>query len=337
MSSTDLDAPPLRLILIAIFIVVGLHALTAIALVTIKAPEPKDEPIKEMPPLEIQMVTLPAKLAESVVAEVEATPQSKAQPIPESKTEPNPEPKSERKSEPKPQQKMKALTPADSVVTEKEPAVQKETPPEKLPIKEQPVKKKIEDKQPQQKQIDADKAAADEQRRMIAAQAEKAAQQAESQAQAKALQEAHAAREAQAQTDAKAAKEAAQKAARAKAEREAESAARAEADANARAAASNEAVNFTASAANWASTPNFSFPDRAARRARSGDTLNVVLVLRVNKQGGIDSVRIAQSSGNALLDKEAQRQVRSGKFKPFTKNGVPVVGNVTLPIAYAVP
>ena len=339
MSSTDLDAPPLRLILIAIFIVVGLHALTAIALVTIKAPEPKDEPIKETPPLEIQMVTLPAKLAESVVAEVEETPQSKSQPIPESKTGPKPKPKFERKSEPKPQQKMKALTPADSVVTEKEPAVQKETPPEKLPIKEQPVKKKIEDKQPQQKQIDADKAAADEQRRMIAAQAEKAAQQAESQAQAKALQEAHAAREAQAQTDAKAAKEAAQKAARAKAEREAESAARAEADANARAAAaaSNEPINFTASAANWASVPNFSFPDRAARRARSGDTLNVVLVLRVNKQGGIDSVRIAQSSGNTLLDKEAQRQVRSGKFKPFTKNGVPVVGNVTLPIAYAVP
>lgn len=338
MSSTDLDAPPLRLILIAIFIVVGLHALTAIALVTIKAPEPKDEPVKETPPLEIQMVTLPAKLAESVVAEVEKTPQSKAQPIPESKIEPKPEPKSERKPEPKIQQKMKVLTPADPVVTEKEPAVQKETPPEKLPIKEQPVKKKIENKQPQQKQIDADKAVADEQRRMIAAQVEKAAQQAESQAQAKALQEAHAAREAQAQADAK---EAAQKAARAKAEREAESAARAkaEADANAKAtaAASNEPVNFTASAANWASTPNFSFPDRAARRARSGDTLNVVLVLRVNKQGGIDNVRIAQSSGNAIVDKEAQRQVRSGKFKPFTKNGVPVVGNVTLPIAYAVP
>ena len=333
MSSTDLDAPPLRLILIAIFIVVGLHVLTAIALVTIKAPEPKDEPIKETPPLEIQMVTLPAKLAESVVAEVEETPQSKSQPIPESKTGPKPKPKFERKSEPKPQQKMKALTPADPVVTEKEPAVQKETPPEKLPIKEQPVKKKIENKQPQQKQIDADKAVAAEQRRMIAAQAEKAAQQTESQAQVKALQEAHAkaAREAQAQADAKAA--------RAKAEREAESAARAEADANARAAAaaSNEPVNFTASAANWASAPNFSFPDRAARRARSGDTLNLVLVLRVNKQGGIDSVRIAQSSGNTLLDKEAQRQVRSGKFKPFTKNGVPVVGNVALPIAYAVP
>ena len=175
---------------------------------------------------------------------------------------------------------------------------------------------------------------ADEQRKIIAAQAEKAAQDAH----ARAVADAKAAREAQAAADAKTAKEAAQKAAQAKAAIQAEAAARAKADADAKAAAaSNEPVNFTASNANWASAPNFSFPERAAKRARSGDTLNVILVLRVNKQGGIDSVRIAQSSGNSLVDKEAQRQVRSGKFKPFSKNGVPVVGNVTLPIAYAVP
>ena len=322
MSSTDLEAPPLRLILIAIILVVGLHLLTAIALVIIKAPTLKDEPIKETPPLEIQMVTLPTEPIENVVTEVEEVPQSKAESIPTPKPEPKPEPKT--------QQKMKAVTPVDPVVREEEPIVQKEKPVQTPPIKEPPVKKKIEDKPPV-----IDKSVADEQRRIIAAQAEKAAQQAERQAQAKALQEAQAqaARDAQAQADANAAREAAQKAAQAKAEREAEAAARAKAEA----AASNEPVNFTASAANWASAPNFSFPDRAARRARSGDTLNVVLVLRVNKQGGIDSIRVAQSSGNPLLDKEAQRQVRSGKFKPFTKNGAPVVGNVTLPITYAVP
>ena len=322
MSSTDLEAPPLRLILIAIILVVGLHLLTAIALVIIKAPMLKDKPIKETPPLEIQMVTLPTQPIENVVTEVEEVPQSKAESIPTPKPEPKPEPKT--------QQKMKAVTPVDPVVREEEPIVQKEKPVQTPPIKEPPVKKKIEDKPPV-----IDKSVADEQRRIIAAQAEKTAQQAERQAQAKALQEAQAqaARDAQAQADANAAREAAQKAAQAKAEREAEAAARAKAEA----AASNEPVNFTASAANWASAPNFSFPDRAARRARSGDTLNVVLVLRVNKQGGIDSVRVAQSSGNPLLDKEAQRQVRSGKFKPFTKNGAPVVGNVTLPIAYAVP
>lgn len=216
MSSTDLEAPPLRLILIAIILVVGLHLLTAIALVIIKAPTLKDEPIKETPPLEIQMVTLPTEPIENVVTEVEEVPQSKAESIPTPKPEPKPEPKT--------QQKMKAVTPVDPVVREEEPIVQKEKPVQTPPIKEPPVKKKIEDKPPV-----IDKSVADEQRRIIAAQAEKTAQQAERQAQAKALQEAQAqaARDAQAQADANAAKEAAQKAAQAKAEREAEAAARA--------------------------------------------------------------------------------------------------------------
>src|SRR5699024_9059933 len=117
MSSTDLEAPPLRLIFIAIILVVGLHLLTAIALVIIKAPTLKDEPIKETPPLEIQMVTLPTEPIENVVTEVEEVPQSKAESIPTSKPEPKPEPKT--------QQKMKAVTPVDPVVREEEPIVQK--------------------------------------------------------------------------------------------------------------------------------------------------------------------------------------------------------------------
>ena len=97
MSSTDLEAPPLRLILIAIILVVGLHLLTAIALVIIKAPMLKDEPIKETPPLEIQMVTLPTQPIENVVTEVEEVPQSKAESIPTPKPEPKPEPKTQQK------------------------------------------------------------------------------------------------------------------------------------------------------------------------------------------------------------------------------------------------
>lgn len=64
MSSTDLDAPPLRLILAAIFIVVGVHVLTAVALVAIKTPQMKVEPEKDTPPIEIEMVTLPAAIKE---------------------------------------------------------------------------------------------------------------------------------------------------------------------------------------------------------------------------------------------------------------------------------
>lgn len=157
----------------------------------------------------------------------------------------------------------------------------------------------------------------------MAAQAEKAAQEAQQLADAKAAREAQAEADAKKAAEAKTAKAAAEAAARAKGQ--------------AAAAASNTPVNFTATNANWASRPNFSFPTSAARRARSGDKLTVVLVLRVNKQGGIDNVRVAQSSGNRLLDQAAQKQADSGKFKPFTEAGVPVVGNVTLPIEYVVP
>ena len=318
MSSTDLDAPPLKAILIAIIVVVGLHVLTAVALVTIKPSEPKIERVQVTPPIEIEFVSLPAPNTEP---EVKAE-----QPVVQQKPQPKVEP--ERIQPPQPQQKPIA-EPKAKVVTAKPTEIKNKT------ADVEPVAK-VENKKPdviKKESPKIDTSMADEQRKIIAAQAEKSAQDAH----ARAVADAKAAREAQAAADANTAKEAAQKAAQAKAEREAAAQAKADADAKAAASASNEPVNFTASNANWASAPNFSFPERAAKRARSGDTLNVVLILRVNKQGGIDSVRIAQSSGNSLVDKEAQRQVRSGKFKPFSKNGVPVVGNVTLPIAYAVP
>ena len=320
MSSTDLDAPPLKAILIAIIVVVGLHVLTAVALVTIKPSEPKIEPIKETPPIEIELISLPAPNTEP---EVKAE-----QPAAQQKPQPKVEPERIQPPQPQPQQKPIA-EPKAKVVTAKPTEIRNKT------ADVEPVAK-VENKKPdviKKESPKIDTSMADEQRKIIAAQAEKAAQDAH----ARAVADAKAAREAQAAADANTAKEAAQKAAQAKAEREAAAQAKADADAKAAAAASNEPVNLTASNANWASAPNFSFPERAAKRARSGDTLNVVLILRVNKQGGIDSVRIAQSSGNSLVDKEAQRQVRSGRFKPFSKNGVPVVGNVTLPIAYAVP
>ena len=319
MSSTDLDAPPLRAILIAIIVVVGLHVLTAVALVTIKPSEPKIEPVQVTPPIEIELISLPAPNTELEVEAGQLTAQQKPQP----KVEP------ERIEPPKSQPQQKPIAePKAKVVTAKPTEIMNKT------ADVEPVAK-VENKKPdviKKESPKIDTSMADEQRKIIA---EKAAQDAH----ARAVADAKAAREAQAAADAKTAKEAAQKVAQAKAAiQAAEAAARAKAETEAKAAAaSNEPVNFTASNANWASAPNFSFPERAAKRARSGDTLNVVLVLKVNKQGGIDSVRIAQSSGNSLVDKEAQRQVRSGKFKPFSKNGVPVVGNVTLPIAYTVP
>ena len=319
MSSTDLDAPPLKSLLLAIVAVLGLHVLAAIALVAIKTPELKPEPKKEMSPLEIKFVSLPAKTVSTEVEKQTVTAKKEVQP--EVQVQPAPQP------EPKPKEPVKQ--PTETPVKPKEPVV-KNVEPKVMPViaSEKPrpdTSQKVAPKEPLPKPK-VDNSAAEAQRKAAAqAESERQARKAEQEAQARAEQEAKRVADAKAAAQAKAAAETAA------------AQARAEAEAAAALAQSNEPVSFTASSANWASAPNFSFPERAARRARSGDTLNVVLVLRVNKQGGIDNVRVAQSSGNPLVDKEARRQVRSGKFKPFTKNGVPVVGDVTLPISYAVP
>lgn len=336
MSSTDLETPPLKSILIAILVVVGLHVLTAVALVAMKPSAPKVAPPKQTPPIEIELVSLPAalpkepvKVVKSVEKEVTKVVIDKSTPAPKPQAIIKPKPVTETPKQPMVQERKPDITPL--VKKEKTTSIAQEKPSQKQTKQEEShpaIDKAISEQLANNQKVNNQQA---EQRRLVAAQAEKAAQEVQLQQaqEAQRVANAKAARDAQAKASAEAANDAAQKAARAA--KQAEEAAKA-------AAESNEPVNFTASSANWVSAPNFSFPERVARRANSGDTLNVVLILRVNKQGGIDNVRIAQSSGNAALDKEATRQVRSGKFKPFTNNaGVPVVGNVTLPVSYAVP
>ena len=328
MSSTDLETPPLKSILIAILVVVGLHVLTAVALVAMKPSAPKVALPKQTPPIEIELVSLPAalpkepeKVVKSVEKEVTKVVIDKSTPAPKPQTIIKPKPVTETPKQPVVQERKPDITPL--VKKEKTTSIAQEKPSQKQTKQEEPhpaIDKAISEQLANNQKLNNQQA---EQRRLLAAQAEKAAQEVQLQQaqEAQRVANAKAARDAQAKASAEAARSA----------KQAEEAAKA-------AAESNEPVNFTASSANWVSAPNFSFPERVARRANSGDTLNVVLILRVNKQGGIDNVRIAQSSGNAALDKEATRQVRSGKFKPFTNNaGVPVVGNVTLPVSYAVP
>lgn len=315
MGSTSFNVPSLKLTSTVMGCVVTLHLLTALALVMVKTPVTTIKPLKITPPIEIQLVSEVTTIAEPVTAVAEVEPIKAPKPQSVSVPEAKPEPKKAvqpvvKKETSKPQVDTKPATVTTKVVESK-------------PVIKQPIKSQESDAAAQ-----ASALAADNERKILAVQAEKATQQAH----AKAMREAQAAadakakadREAQAESDAKASREAAQAAAREKANQQA-------------AAASNTPVNFTATNANWASAPSFSFPARARRAAKSGETFRVVLILQVNKQGGIDNVSLAQSSGNAALDREAQQQVRSGKFKPFTKNGVPVVGNVTLPISYAVP
>ncbi|MFK3990285.1 MULTISPECIES: energy transducer TonB [unclassified Psychrobacter] len=323
MSSTDLDAPPLKLILAAIIIVVGLHVLTAVALVAIKTPEIKVEPKKDTPPIEIEMVTLPVKTVIPEVEKVQEVTPKKAAP----KTESKPEPKKQAPSKPKvaPVVKAKQNTPEKPVVKAKKadiaPVVKVE---KKKPdiIKKEVSKKPIVESKVDTSMADSQREA-EERRKMLAAESQKAAQEAHDRAvqDAKRIADAKAAREAQAEANArkaaedKAAKDAAQKAA---------------------AAASNEPVSFTAGDAEMIKTPRFSVPDSVLRRAKTGDTFNVLLKVTVDKQGRVSDVLLVGKSGNSIVDKEAVKKMHSARFRPFIKNGVPVVGVVTLPVSHVV-
>ncbi|WP_296405968.1 TonB family protein [Psychrobacter sp.] len=99
------------------------------------------------------------------------------------------------------------------------------------------------------------------------------------------------------------------------------------------AADSNTPQRFSASDARWQRKPKYLFPDQV-RRTTQSQTYTVSLDLIVDKQGNVTSVSIVTSSGNNTIDKAAVYDIRRGKFHPFIKNGMPVIGIVTLPVNY---
>ena len=332
MSSTDVDAPSRKLILTAIMIVVGLHMLTAVTLVAIKTTETKVEPKKDTPPIEIEMVTLPVKTAISEVEEVQEATPKKATP----KTESKPEPKKPAPSKPKvaPVVKAKQNAPEKSVVKAKKadiaPVVKVE---EKKPdiIKKEVSKKPIVESKVDTSMADSQREA-EEQRKILAAESQKAAQEAHDRAvqEAKRIADAKAAREAQAEAarDAQAAKAAAEE----KAAKEA--AARAQAEAAA--AASNTPVSFSASNASWRSgkEPDLSFLENEAKNLTKD--VSVKVKITVDEKGNVVDADLLSGTGNRKIDREISRAVKRAKLNPYIKNGVAVKGTVTLPIAYKV-
>lgn len=114
--------------------------------------------------------------------------------------------------------------------------------------------------------------------------------------------------------------------ARAKAEKAKQQ--QADKDKEAQQAQNNSPVSFSAGQASWRRQPSFS--------CRSEDlengALTAIIRYTVDKQGNPTSVTLAKSTGNVRVDRQLSMQARSGKFNPFTKNGVPVVGIVNLPV-----
>ena len=114
--------------------------------------------------------------------------------------------------------------------------------------------------------------------------------------------------------------------ARAKAEKAKQQ--QADKDKEAQQAQNNSPVSFSAGQASWRRQPSFSCHSEDLENG----ALTAIIRYTVDKQGNPTSVTLAKSTGNVRVDRQLSMQAKSGKFNPFTKNGVPVVGIVNLPV-----
>ena len=114
--------------------------------------------------------------------------------------------------------------------------------------------------------------------------------------------------------------------ARAKAEKARQE--QADKDKEAQQAQNNSPVSFSAGQASWRRQPSFSCHSEDLENG----ALTAIIRYTVDKQGNPTSVTLAKSTGNVRVDRQLSMQAKSGKFNPFTKNGVPVVGIVNLPV-----
>lgn len=96
--------------------------------------------------------------------------------------------------------------------------------------------------------------------------------------------------------------------------------------------ANRKPVNFGAGDAKWKSRPNIKLTGNLAKIAQQQQLTRLTVQLSVAVNGSITNVTIVESSGDSQIDGFFQQRLRSAKLQPFTQNGVPVAGTVTLPI-----
>lgn len=73
------------------------------------------------------------------------------------------------------------------------------------------------------------------------------------------------------------------------------------------------------------------YPATARRRGWEG---LVLLEVRINKRGGVDSLRIQQSSGYTVLDDSAVKAVREWRFLPARVAGIAIESRAEVPIRF---
>lgn len=82
---------------------------------------------------------------------------------------------------------------------------------------------------------------------------------------------------------------------------------------------------------NYLRNPPPPYPSEARKNKQEG---KVVLQVRVNDRGTVDSLSLKQSSGFPLLDESALTAVKNWKFYPAKIGGISVESNVVVPVRF---
>lgn len=329
----------------AVGVAIALHGLAGLGLVHMQMPELK--PLKITPPIKIEIIE-PIKEPEIVEIKINNL---------ESPEPPKPimAPKIEKNPDSRP-----APAPAKPKIAELKPVKPQTVKPAQTPKVTEPEVKKPRVTQPSEtkqkpKTPEITKPPVD-QSQLIAAQQraqEQARWEAQQRAEADRLAREKAAAEARAKADADAK-------AKAKAEAEAKAAAaRREAEAAA-AAAKNSTdedggkrkdgdggegrnsgdsigpVSLSAAEvdASWRRKPNLA---QLCSPRLTGKTVNVTVKLTINEKGSIQSASVTQSSGDKAFDRDVARAYKSGRLKPFIRNGQAVKGFANVPTVITIP
>ncbi|WP_048863153.1 energy transducer TonB, partial [Acidisphaera rubrifaciens] len=83
--------------------------------------------------------------------------------------------------------------------------------------------------------------------------------------------------------------------------------------------------------AGLASNRRPTYPGQARERGEQG---TVIVRVQVTAEGTAASVSVGRSSGHPLLDAAALDAIRSWRFRPATRGGVPVAAQAEVPVSF---
>lgn len=303
MSSTDLGAPPLKSILLAIVAVVGLHVLAAVALAMVKPPEIKPEPKKETPPIEIKLITPPPPPPPVEIKEVKI--EEKPKPVKKLDTKPKAKP-------------VTAPVVKKSTKPVKDPSIKKppaaspsnNNPPDELPPES------IDNTTDNNDQTDLGGVVDNSTTTVVQV-------------------ETNLGQQPTIDTSTNNNKGSNSPISTGAGQKNTGGSNEGGNQKETTPAVDPGPVSLGSGEASWRREPNLRFLER--QRETLKENISVTAAITVDEKGNITNASISPSTGNRKIDIKIEKAIKKAKLKPFIRNGVAVRGTVSVPIRYKLP